>query len=469
MAMMSPTKLLLFACLSAGLSASRLRTAGSATVRLHATRTAYVPVPHAASDSRHVSLLSLDQVAAQHLMLQQMRAQSQQLHALQYYGTVQVGSPSQSFKVIFDTGSGQLMLPSAACESQACKQHRVFAEKNSSTFIPIGWADDPLVPAKDDYDRDTTVVNFAMGDAVGQYARDRVCLGNACALADFVEMTEESDNPFKDAEWDGVLGLAQALSDHAEFNIMGVLARDVGKSEPGHLNKPVFAFYLGRNIEDDAEITFGDYHEQRMEGPLHWVNVSAEGYWQFQFSDITLDGKSIGLCKKYGERQCQGVLDTGSSLMMGPKKDLDELLKFLGIVNGETQFQCNESAKYPKLGFQIGDQLLEMDADDYMDRAKRAEDPVGKESCWAHMMPVGDTGRGAIFVLGMPFLRAFYTVYDLQAKRIGMAKAKHGTDFQAGSGSAEVKLVSLRPAGDDVAGKAQPRLSNDGKSLRKQE
>jgi len=456
-------KFLLITCLAAGLSASRVQK-GSATVRLYASRSAFVPTP--VPDSHHVSLLSLDEAASQRLTLQKMRAQSQQLHALQYYGTVQVGTPPQSFKVIFDTGSGQLMLPSASCESQACKQHRVFAEKNSSTFLPIGWADDPLVEAKDKFDRDTTVVNFAMGDAVGQYSRDRVCLGSACGLADFVMTTEESDKPFADAEWDGVLGLAQALSDNEEFNVMGVLARDAGAGA-GHLNKPIFAFYLGPKIEDEAEITFGDYHEERMQSALHWVNVSAEGYWQFEFSDITLDGKPLGLCKKYGKRQCQGVLDTGSSLMMGPQHDLDQLLDFLGMTNGTT-FQCNESAKFPKLGFQIGDQLLEMDADDYMDRAKSPEDPAGKESCWAHMMPIGDTGRGKIFVLGMPFLRAFYTVYDLQAKRIGMAKARHGTVPASSNGAEEVKLVSLRPAGDDVAGKKQQRLSNDGKSLRKQ-
>ena len=122
-------------------------------------------------------------------------------------------------------------------------------------------------------------------------------------------------------------------------------------------------------------------------------------------------------------------------------------------------------------------------------------------------MPVGDTGRGpgqgaqqqipkhafsgAIFVLGMPFLRAFYTVYDVEAKavclvaecrseldkakRMGIARAKHkskqallhvvscrcstrlrrtqNAQVIADAG-AQVKLVSLRPAGTDLQGKA---------------
>ena len=131
----------------------------------------------------------------------------------------------------------------------------------------------------------------------------------------------------------------------------------------------------------------------------------------------------------------------------------------------------------------------------------------GQGTCWAQLMPVGDTGRGpgqgaqhqiakhafsgAIFVLGMPFLRAFYTVYDVEAKavclvaecrseldkakRMGIARAKHkskqallhvvscrcstrlrrtqNAQVIADAG-AQVKLVSLRPAGTDLRGKA---------------
>lgn len=410
-------------------------------------RTSPSPSPHL--HRQGLGLLSLQEIQGSGASLvSQMRAQAQQLHALQYYGEIQVGTPPQSFAVIFDTGSGQLMLPSDRCDSEACQKHRAFHQKNSSTAVPIGRADDPLTRAASDSDRDTTVVNFAAGEAVGQFVRDRVCLGRACALANFVEMTEESDQPFGAAEWDGVLGLAQSLSDHVEFNIMQKLL----EGDKSGVLKPVFAVYLGRKIEDDAEITFGDFRSERMASSLHWVNVSQEGYWQFQFDDLTIDGKRTGTCEKYGPRKCQGVLDTGSSLMMGPRHDLDALLSRLNFEEG-TQRSCSETTKFPKLGFLIGEQLFEMDADDYIDHPK-----VG--DCWAHLMPVGDTGRGAIFVLGMPFLRAFYTVYDMKAKQVGIAKARHASS--KGADMAAVKLVSLRPAGDDL-GKDQRRLSNDGR------
>jgi len=391
--------------------------------------------------------------------LHEIRAQSQRLHALQYYGEVSVGTPPQSFKVIFDTGSGHLLVPSATCDSPACDKHPKFFENRSSTSIPIAWADDPLKRAESDNERDTQVMSFAMGDCVGQYVRDRVCLGLACADADFVGMTEESNNPFLNAEWDGVLGLGQSLSDAAQFNVFGVLAANATP----RLHRPVFSVFLGQHIEDGAEITFGDYHESRMSSELTWVNVSQEGYWQFQFADFLVDGKSTGLCKKYGKRQCQAVLDTGSSLMMGPEKDVGPLITMLGFGH-DTQMNCTDANKFPKLAFMIAGKKMEMEPQDYMDRSHSHNQKKGVDLCWAHFMPIGDTGRGPIFVLGMPFLRAFYTVYDVQAKRIGVAKANHAneanSDEPSAASPAEVPLVAVRPAGDDLGGDSK-RLSNE--------
>lgn len=392
-------------------------------------------------------------------VLARMRAQSQRVHALQYFGEVMVGTPAQKFTVIFDTGSGHLMVPSMQCESPACARHKRFQGNLSSTSMAIGWADSPLTPATDDSDRDTMIVNFAMGEATGQYVRDRVCLGTErafCATADFVETIEESDDPFGAAEWDGILGLGQAVSDAPEFNIFGVLASN---STPS-MHRPIFAVYLGKRIEDEAEITFGDVREERLAEPLTWVPVSVEGYWQFQFTDFTVNGKPMNLCKQYGKRLCQGVLDTGSSLMMGPQNDLVPLLKALQFPN-DTKRDCAPGDNFPKLGFVIANKTFEMEPDDYMDRSQLEGHQTGVESCWAHLMPVRDTGRGPIFVLGMPFMRVFYTAYDVKEKKIGIALAKHGKSSSNQPSNAAVEpLVSIRPGGASLDGGPNSTLSN---------
>merc|ERR1719159_755840 len=52
-------------------------------------------------------------------------------HKSEYWGTIQVGDPSQTFSVVFDTGSGNLILPSTKCETPACSSHRRYDASQS--------------------------------------------------------------------------------------------------------------------------------------------------------------------------------------------------------------------------------------------------------------------------------------------------------------------------------------------------
>merc|ERR1719460_1942705 len=202
-----------------------------------------------------------------------------------------------------------------------------------------------------------------------------------------------------------------------------------------------------------------------MASDLSWVDVSAEGYWQFAFTDVAIDGKPMGMCKQYNN-SCQAVLDTGSSLMMGPQADLNQIMRLINFGN-DTQKNCTDSMVFPKLGFFIAGKLFEMSPEDYMDKSFDKDLPKGTSACWAHLMPVGDTGRGPIFVLGMPFLRKFYTAYDMAQKKIGIALAEQGKPLADKPGPSEAAvepLIAVRPGGDDLGGKTE-ELSNRPKKV----
>merc|ERR1712194_924474 len=53
---------------------------------------------------------------------------------------------------------------------------------------------------------------------------------------------------------------------------------------------------------------------------------------------------------------------------------------------------------------------LSLTSEDYLDRDEK--------NCYITMMSVGDTGRGPLIVLGYPFLRKYYTMFDFFKNRL---------------------------------------------------
>ncbi|CAE7576629.1 cardB [Symbiodinium natans] len=118
-----------------------------------------------------------------------------------YYGEVKVGPARQSFQLLFDTGSSFLWVPSSTCSSAACLLHKKYHRLQS---------DDAEV-------HEGVAVSFSTGELVGLPARDQFCLGGShantdnpselCAELDLHAAEQESDFPFIDMPFDGILGL----------------------------------------------------------------------------------------------------------------------------------------------------------------------------------------------------------------------------------------------------------------------
>eukprot|EP00419_Tripos_fusus_P060784 CAMPEP_0172915414 /NCGR_PEP_ID=MMETSP1075-20121228/194255_1 /TAXON_ID=2916 /ORGANISM="Ceratium fusus, Strain PA161109" /LENGTH=292 /DNA_ID=CAMNT_0013774489 /DNA_START=434 /DNA_END=1308 /DNA_ORIENTATION=- len=287
----------------------------------------------------------------------------------------------------------------------------------STTSEQIGWADKPLEKMTGEPDdRDTSVETFAMGEAVGVYARDKLCIApESCANVDFVEAQEESDAPFSAARWDGIFGLALSSSSQpTEFNAIQQLYKQRA------IQSPMFALYLGPRMTDQAEITLGGWKSSHAVGTPLWVPLSSTNYWQFTLQEVLVGNVSVPICNN----SCQAVIDTGSSLLMGPQKVGDAIKSLLH--SHASDCSTTSLAALPNIGFRVNGTLLELRPNDYMD--------TSADTClfaWTSSLDQPDfQGTTPVLVLGMPFLRHWYTIFDFDSSgpRIGFALARQSDE-----------------------------------------
>lgn len=343
-------------------------------------------------------------------------ALSSVVHKTAYYGNIHIGHPAQTATVVFDTGSGNLMVPSTLCDDSACLRHKRFDPSKSSSAENLqsdGQAAGPLDQ------RDQLTVTFGTGEITGVFLRDDVCIGHLCANMEFIGASHETAEPFGSFDFDGVLGLAlPQMTQGTHFSIMDRM------EAAGNLRHPIFSVFLSDSDEEDSEITFGDVKEERMVGSMFWVPVSRQtGYWQVQMEDIAIGNKQQNLCS-----DCQVAVDTGTSMLAGPSAVIGELTKRLNVAP-----DCSNYQELPDLGFVVAVHVMNLKPSDYVDKSAG--------SCSPSLMSLDvPPPNGPLFIFGDPFLRKFYSAYDLRRHRVGFAVARHVGVPEA---RAQALLVSL--------------------------
>merc|ERR1719162_2885577 len=110
-------------------------------------------------------------------------ADMQRIHKTAYWGTMSLGTPPQPFKVIFDTGSGNLIIPSSQCTGGGCKPHRKYERNASSTAVPV----------TNEKGEGSSEITFGTGQISGDFFKDNMCLGQEiCIDVNFIAADRES-------------------------------------------------------------------------------------------------------------------------------------------------------------------------------------------------------------------------------------------------------------------------------------
>uniref|UniRef100_A0A8C3AWE1 pepsin A n=1 Tax=Cyclopterus lumpus TaxID=8103 RepID=A0A8C3AWE1_CYCLU len=290
---------------------------------------------------------------------------------LAYYGIISIGTPPQSFKVIFDTGSSNLWVPSIYCSSPACSNHHKFNPGTSSTYKNNGGA---------------LSIHYGTGSMTGFLGYDTVTVGGFAVKNQIFGMSE-SEAPFMQyMRADGILGLAYPhLSASSATPVFDNMMKEglVGQVKPlmplKYTQAKVVAICL-------------------MHAVL-CVPVS-----------VTVNGQVVAC-----NGGCQAIVDTGTSQIVGPQSSISSINSMVGVQsqNGEYMVNCNSIGQMPDVTFHIHGEEFTIPASAYIRQSKYYGCRTGFSN-----------GRGSLWILGDVFIRQYYSIFNRAQNMVGLAKAR---------------------------------------------
>lgn len=314
----------------------------------------------------------------------------------QYFSDIAIGTPKQEFKVVLDTGSSNLWVPSQDCGSIACYLHSKYDHSESSTYVKNGSSFE---------------IKYGSGELSGYVSEDTMYIGDLkIKHQGFAEATSEPGLAFAFGRFDGILGLG-----YDTIAVNGIVPPFYNMLDQDLLDEPVFSFYLGNTNEegDDSVAIFGGVSKEHYTGDMTMIPLRRKAYWE-----VDLDAISFG--KETAELDGTGViLDTGTSLIALPSTLAELLNKEIGAkkgFNGQYSVECEKRDSLPDLTFTLTGHNFSITAYDYILEVQG--------SCISAFMGFDiPEPAGPLAILGDAFLRKWYSVYDLGNNAVGLAKA----------------------------------------------
>jgi len=323
----------------------------------------------------------------------------------QYYGPITIGTPAQPFKVVFDTGSSNLWVPSSKCPITvpACDLHNKYHSDKSSTYKANGTA---------------IAIQYGSGAMKGFLSQDTVVMGGLTVTGQtFAEATAEPGVSFILSKFDGILGMA-----FVNISADGVTPVFYNMISQNLLEAKLFSVWLSKNPQgqNGGSLVLGGLDSTLYTGSINYVPLISDTYWAFTVGDFQLGNTSLNFCPSGG---CNAIADTGTSLIAGPTEAVSALNAKLGAVtvNGEGIFtSCDVINTLPNIQIVINQITYTLTPKDYVLQVTAD----GKTECLSGFMGIDiPTPPGPLWILGDVFISTYYTVFDFGGNRLGFAQA----------------------------------------------
>lgn len=214
----------------------------------------------------------------------------------------------------------------------------------------------------------------------------------------FGEVTSASGVSFIASQMSGIMGLA-----YNTISVDGLPTFFDG----ANLTDKSFSFYLHDTDKDSYMVIPGMDSENYEEIQKH--NVAEQKYWALKLDSVAQGDTKIDASKYLA------VIDSGTSLLVGPKEIVDPLIKGITVKK-----DCSNIDSLPTMTITIDETDYELDASDYVLKITQG----GQSECLIGVQSMDFPEGFNYFIMGDVFMRRYPSYFNLNDNTVSFQVAK---------------------------------------------
>eukprot|EP00930_Biecheleria_cincta_P104015 TRINITY_DN96148_c0_g1_i1.p1 TRINITY_DN96148_c0_g1~~TRINITY_DN96148_c0_g1_i1.p1 ORF type:complete len:461 (-),score=88.99 TRINITY_DN96148_c0_g1_i1:54-1436(-) len=352
---------------------------------------------------------------------------------VQYSGKFTIGE--QELPVIYDTGSFEVLVLSTLCT--ACQRSlQMYDSKHSLSYRGA----EQIVADHE----------FVSGNVVTAEGFETLRLGRKDSPVVTTNMTIWQVKSHELAFWktgnaifSGIVGLSHVKTIPQGFS--GDFRQPKSMLEEMHLDSFGICFERGSSSGyAPGWLKFGPtISAAAKDAGFQSVDVSGDSHWATKLSQFKVDIDGLDTSKMC-KPSCGALIDSGTSLLTFPRSasHITEALK------NKVKSDCSNLDKLPTLYFELDGAEVVLPPRAYIFKVKTH---TGGFMCKGAFMKVDKESQfGEVFILGMPFLRYYFTVFDRAKKQVHIARSTENCQVARGP----VSLLAHSNNQSAVMGKA---------------
>ncbi|EFP87563.2 uncharacterized protein PGTG_13934 [Puccinia graminis f. sp. tritici CRL 75-36-700-3] len=327
---------------------------------------------------------------------------------IEFYGQIEVGTPPQAFMIDFDTGSSDMWIKDKTCKKNCGRdsthKHAFYDSEKSST------SKDLASPFQ---------ISYGVGGVSGALFEDTVSVSGYNVFQQAFGVCDVLSEDWPNDPADGVLGLAfeSIATSHKKPWFYNAISQNQKLNNT--LESEMFSFAMGRYATQShhkSELFLGGQNAEKYHGDFQWIPLTSKTYWQVELVNVYCNN---GEDEKYRVEipSTAAIIDSGTTYIAAPAEQAR--IFWENIPNSQTKsgdgfytFPCSQSVKMVfdfGNGIELGVNELDLN--------------LGKVS------PGSDRCVGAVFgsqtggnwILGISFMKSYYTTFDFGSSRLGFA------------------------------------------------